>query len=84
MAPLKQKWDSKKLGTIIGSLASGRQRLTYLMFADDTTLLARSRQALQIMLRDIIAAMAAVGLNINADKCALQTSCSRNRQSTMT
>ena len=42
MAKLKEKWEAKNYGTIIGS-NEGRDRLTYLLFADDTTLIATSR-----------------------------------------
>ena len=43
------------------------------MFTDDTTLLASSKRSLVIMLRDVRAALSKRGLNLNLDKCAIQT-----------
>ena len=74
MAALKEKWEKEGRGTIIGSNYAGKRRITYAMFADDTTLLAKSKQALKIMLRDLQAALREVGLNLNADKCKVQCS----------
>ena len=44
------------------------------MFADDTTLIAKSRRALQKMLHDTQEGLAEIGLNLNADKCYIQSS----------
>ncbi len=49
------------------------------MFADDTTLIAKSKAALQGMIRDIRTALGDVGLNMNPDKCSIQTSSNRSR-----
>jgi hypothetical protein len=73
MQVLKDKWESKRYGTLVGSDAA-QQRLTFAMFADDTTLIARSRGALWAMLADIIAELSKVGLNLNAEKCNVQCS----------
>ena len=43
------------------------------MFADDTTLIARTRASLRIMLREVNAALAEHGLKLNADKCMVQS-----------
>ena len=45
------------------------------MFADDSTLVAKSRKSLQVMLGDLILELGGVGLKPNADKCSIQ--CSR-------
>ena len=44
------------------------------MFADDTTLFASNRKALLGMIKDVKAALAEHGLNLNVDKCLIQTS----------
>ena len=74
MSRLKIKWENKHYRTIIGSRDHNKQRLTYAMFADDTTLVAKSRQALQSMLKDMKKELAAIGLNLNAEKCSIQCS----------
>jgi hypothetical protein len=79
MAPLKARWEQHNLGTIIGSSA-GRERLSYMMFADDTTLIAKSETALREMVGDMCIALANIGLRLNPDKCIIQTSCRRNRK----
>ena len=43
------------------------------MFADDTTLLASTREDLISMIRDVRDALAKHGLNLNLDKCIVQT-----------
>ena len=72
-APLKESWEQKRYGSIVGSWENGTGRVTHVLFADDTTLLARSRRALQHMLRDIKQAYFAAGLRLNASKCNVQT-----------
>ena len=42
------------------------------VFADDTTLFAKSKRSLQRMLEDINRELAAVGLKLNADKYKVQ------------
>ena len=54
--------------------------MSFLIFADDTTLMAKSRHALQIMIGDISRALAEIGLMINPDKCKIQMSCCRSRK----
>ena len=44
------------------------------MFADDTTLIAKSRKAIGIMLREIRDTLKDVGLHMNAGKCSVQCS----------
>ena len=36
---LKDAWERKGYGTIIASTETGNEKLTYMMFADDTTLM---------------------------------------------
>ena len=74
MEELLPKWDSKKYGVQIGEDYESDKRLHYLAFADDTTLIARSRHALKKMLKDIMVEFAAVGLKLNTDKCKIQCS----------
>jgi hypothetical protein len=75
MVGLKRKWENKGFGTIVGSDICEKSRLTYAMFADDTTLVARSRRALVSMLRDLNTELCKIGLKLNPDKCKIQ--CSR-------
>ena len=73
MQVLKEKWEAKRYGTLVGANAD-IHRLTYVMFADDTTLIAKSRKALKQMLKDVITEMSKLGLNLNVDKCKVQCS----------
>jgi len=50
------------------------------MFADDTTLLAKSRHALREMLEDAIDELGKIGLNLNADNCKIQCTKQAKRQ----
>eukprot|EP00973_Karenia_brevis_P022946 3159671-Karenia_brevis.AAC.1 len=68
MEKLIPRWERKKLGLVFDA----SKRMHYVSFADDTTLLARSKKALVQMLRDINNELAAVGLKLNADKCKVQ------------
>ena len=72
-AELRAKWKAKGFGVDVGRELD---KLTHVMFADDTTLLAATRQSLTIMISDVHAALARRGLNLNLDKCLIQT----NRQ----
>ena len=45
----------------------------FVSFADDTTVLAKSRQSLISMLRQIRVVFAEAGLKLNAGKCKVQT-----------
>jgi len=47
------------------------------MFADDTTLVAKSRKALVDMLQDLRAELAKIGLVLNPSKCKVQTNTRR-------
>ena len=69
---LKDKWSREGLGTIVCS--SSTDKSTHAMFADDTTLFASSKRALIRMIRDVKEALARHGLNLNMDKCLIQTS----------
>ena len=69
---LRDTWDAKKLGTIIGSREDGTGRLNHVMFADDTTLVARSADALRQMIDDAMTELAKRGLALNVDKCFIQ------------
>ena len=79
MEPLKESWERRKLGTVIGSIA-GNHRISFMMFADDTTLIAKSEHALKIMIQELREALGRIGLSLNPEKCAVQSSSSRNRK----
>lgn len=83
MNKLRGKWEREKLGITVGSDIFQRERLTHMMFADDTTLLAKSKQALQKMIRDIKRELGTIGLSLNADKCKVQCNVHRPRGATM-
>jgi len=69
---LKEKWSRSGLGTVV---CSGMHDTTsHAMFADDTTLFASSKRALIRMIKDVQQALAEHGLNLNIDKCLVQTS----------
>ena len=68
-----RKWNRLGRGIDIGTNEDGHH-LMYLAFADDMTLFARSRRALQQMLNDIRSELATVGLKLNMDKCVVQCS----------
>ena len=74
MSKLKAKWEREGLGTTVGSNFREKDRISYAMFADDTTLIAKSKRSLQKMLHDIQEGLAEIGLNLNADKCYIQSS----------
>ena len=77
MTALRTKWEREGRGTVIGSNLFEKERLCYAMFADDTTLIAKSKQALRVMIKDFCEALEKIGLNVNADKCKVQ--CSKAR-----
>eukprot|EP00973_Karenia_brevis_P083893 11641336-Karenia_brevis.AAC.1 len=77
MQKLKQRWETNKLGSVIGANSDNKDRITFAMFADDTTLIARSRRSLEKMLKDVQEELASIGLNLNASKCSIQCSGSR-------
>ena len=77
MELLKDKWEKEQLGTNVGSDSRGKARLTYIMFADDTTIVAKSKQALRKMLFDLCSELRKIGLTLNAQKCKIQ--CSKPR-----
>jgi hypothetical protein len=70
---LKQRWAKKGYGTMVGSREDGSARMTHAMFADDTTLLASSREELTSMIRDVKDTLAKHGLSLNLEKCSVQT-----------
>ena len=74
MAQLKQVWEKRGCGSIIGSNSEEKQRITFAMFADDTTLVARSRRSLTRMILEICDALAKIGLNVNPEKCSIHFS----------
>lgn len=74
MAKLLPRWEAKKYGVLVGEDHDARARIHYLSFADDTTLLAKSRHAMKAMLQDIICELGLVGLKLNAEKCKIQCS----------
>ena len=67
-------WVSKGYGIQVGEPHDKNARLHYLSFADDTTLFAKSRSALQKMITDVKRELGLVGLRLNADKCKVQCS----------
>jgi len=76
---LRAKWERRKLGTVIGCDSDiqldrhQHNRLSHLLFADDTTLIAKSKSALVEMISDFLQALSELGLNVNCDKCKVQT-----------
>ena len=52
----------------MGSENDGTNKPTFVAFADDTTLLASSKEDLEEMVKDIQGAFAAHGLKLNLDK----------------
>ena len=74
MDGLKKKWEDKHFGTIVGSRWDSTNRITFAMFADDTTLVAKSKSALKQMIRDVRNALADIGLNVNPEKRSVQYS----------
>ncbi len=79
MEPLNEKWERKKYGAAAGAWGDEYGRLTHLLFADDTTLVAKSKKALQAMLKDIREAFEKVGLKMNISKCKIQTNAHTKR-----
>ena len=71
MDGLKKKWEDKHFGTIVGSRWDSTSRITFAMFADDTTLVAKSKNALKKMIRDFRNTLAEIGLNLNLEKCSV-------------
>ena len=52
---------------------AGMHRRQHTMFADDTTLFASSRAHLATMVKEVRAALEGHGLNLNVDKCVVQS-----------
>ena len=71
MRPIKQQWMEKKLGIIVG--ATAENRLTNLRFADDILLIARSRNHLSQMLRDLNSSVSHFGLKLHPEKTKVLT-----------
>ena len=65
---MKAKWTSQGKGIQMGSENDGTNKPTFVAFADDTTLLASSKEDLEEMVKDIQGAFAAHGLKLNLDK----------------
>ena len=70
---LKAQWARKRYGTAVDSSDDGSGCLTHAMFADDTTLLASSSEELVCIIRDVKDALAKHGINLNLEKCSVQT-----------
>ena len=79
---LRAKWSRKGLGTIVGG--TGTLRSTHAMFADDTTLFASSKKDIISMIKDVQAALAEHGLNLNVGKCMVQTTCTGAQPNSLT
>jgi len=73
LSDLGEKWEKGKRGSIVGAWGDEIGRLTHLLFADDTTLVAKSKKDLLVMLKDIQQAFAEAGLVLNVGKCQIQT-----------
>ena len=69
---LKSKWALHGFGTV--ACGSTHEKTTHAMFADDTTVFASSRTSLIAMIKEVKIALAEHGLNLNMDKCIVQTS----------
>ena len=52
----------------------GMIRLAYMMFADDTTVIGKSRRSLEAMLEVLIEMLGYIGLHLNAAKCVVRCS----------
>ena len=78
LQPLSKKWECCRRGSIVGARADKLDRLTHLLFADGTTLIAKSKRALIQMIPDITTAFASAGLKLNAGKCKIQTNAPRS------
>ena len=74
MADLRKDRENKGYGTIVGSDLRNKDRMAYAMFADDTTLIAKSKRALAKMLTDIKNKLGSIGLHLNGSKCFIQCS----------
>jgi hypothetical protein len=75
---LKEKWRRESRGTII--CGDGSVKSTHCMFADDTTLFASSKLHLIAMILDVRNALAQHGLNLNLEKCLVQSTSDDTRQ----
>ena len=73
MKKLKEEWYRKGFGTIVGSRDDIYDKLCLISFADDTTIVASSRQSLISMLKRLHDVFSEVGLKLNADKCKVMT-----------
>ena len=69
-AEFTAKWKAKRFGVAVGE---DLDKLTHVMFADDTTLVTTSKRALVVMIADVHEALARHGFNLNFDKCLVQT-----------
>ena len=65
LADLHKSWGRRKLGSIEG--------LSHMVFADDITLVAKSKGALKIMLAELTDKIAGVGLRLNTSKTKIQS-----------
>ena len=72
MVKLKETWKANSYVCIVGNNCLGKGRITDAMFTDGTTLIAKSMQALAIMLGDIREELAKISMNLNAEKCSVQ------------
>ena len=70
---LKRRWAKYRYGTIVGSTGDGAGCMSHVVFTDDTTLLASSREDLTNMIRDVRDTLAQHGLSLSLDKCCGQT-----------
>ena len=71
-AELKPSWAKRRLGLSIGC-ENDERALTHLVYADDMTVLARSKVALGVMLGELVGKLRRYGLRLNTSKCKVQS-----------
>lgn len=75
IAGFHSQGSTAKFHSYSGTMVCGRDVLqtTHAMFTDDTTLFASSRAHMTEMIKDVPAALEEHGLNLNVDKCLVQS-----------
>ena len=69
---LNKMWSKENKGLHVGA-ANAKSLFTHLLFADDITMLARSRKGLSKQLEQLVEGLQIIGLKLNASKCVIQT-----------
>ena len=73
VAKLRTEWAKKGFGIMVGARADEYDKLNLISFADDTTILASSRQSLVSMLKRLHDVFSEAGRKLNARKCMIMT-----------